>query len=599
MLNTAFIRPLVCSVFAAAIAIGTPARAQDTPVAITNAMIFDATGADPFLGTVVIEDGRILAVTEGESSPAGAEILDAGGGALLPGLFDVHTHWSPSGTPPETAQIAAAFLAAGITSVNDFHQAPESYEPRRARLDELQAPHVAFAARMSASGGHGADWADRNTTRWVDSPEAARAAVREIAAYRPDLIKVFSDGWRYGLYPNRNSVGEDTLSAIVAEAQAHGLPVATHTVSVERAAEAARAGVSLIAHSVQDRLADEAMIAAMLEAGTAYAPTLAVYEPAAPQDAGAEGAETASMQVSRAKFRFATENLRMLSEAGVLIAVGTDSGIAGVPHGEATHRELELMVEAGLSPRQVLMAATSNSARAMRVSEDRGTIEAGRRADLVLVDGRPWERISDIRHIRRVWLDGVAADGAAPQDAPQPAQAVAALIDDFEREDGRTRLDTLRLEDFDGGRDRSTQITQRIPRIEGGHALNVSADLSVKDDPYAGVIFPLRRGGVAAAEVSDYDGLRFDLRGDGQAYQLRLHGEAESWVASVGSSAGWTTQALPFSAFRTEDGGRAFAGEPVREVRLRMQRPGGATGWLEIDNIGFYRDGETAGEPVR
>ncbi|MFT4252925.1 MAG: amidohydrolase, partial [Caulobacter sp.] len=165
------------------------AAAQTRPLAVVNAEIFDATGAAPYHGTLVVKDGRIVAVGADVKAPKGATVLDAKGAALLPGFFDVHTHWTPNGAPSLVPKIADAYVASGVTTVNDFHQQPESFAPRRQWLGTLTAPHVNFVARISTPGGHGADWADQATTRWVDTPVGAKAAVDGIAKYKPDAIK--------------------------------------------------------------------------------------------------------------------------------------------------------------------------------------------------------------------------------------------------------------------------------------------------------------------------------------------------------------------------------------------------------------------------
>src|SRR5690606_31849453 len=152
-------------------------------------------------------------------------------------------------------------------------EAPESYAPRRAWLATLATPDVRFAARISTPLGHGADWADQATTRWVNSPASARAAVDGVAAYQPDFIKAFTDGWRYANAADNTSMGEDTLAALVEEAHARGLEVLTHTVTVERGKQAARAGVDVIAHSLLDRPVDQELIDLMRGHGTRYAPT--------------------------------------------------------------------------------------------------------------------------------------------------------------------------------------------------------------------------------------------------------------------------------------------------------------------------------------
>ena len=145
-------------------------------ILIRGATVFDGTDKAPFDADVLVEDGRIAAVGPSLEIPAAATVVDASGQALLPGLFDGHPHWTPNGVPATLPEIANAYIAAGVTTVNDFHQAPESYAPRRAWLEDIATPDVRFAARISTPLGHGADWADQATTRWVNSPDAARAA---------------------------------------------------------------------------------------------------------------------------------------------------------------------------------------------------------------------------------------------------------------------------------------------------------------------------------------------------------------------------------------------------------------------------------------
>ena len=281
-------------------------------------------------------------------------------------------------------------MQAGVTTLNDFHQPPESYAPRRRWLSQLASPHVNLTARMSTPGGHGADWADTATTKWVNTPEAARKAVRDLLPYEPDLIKAFADGWRYGFSADNTSMDVDTLSALVDEAHKNDLKVVTHTVTVERGKVAARAKVDVIVHSLQDRPVDQETIDLMLASGTAYAPTLAVYEPVKPGQSPPDDLNNPRFVQSNAKFQFALQNVKTFHDAGILIALGTDAGMPATLHGFSTLHEMELMVQAGLTPVEALMVGSANSARAMGVLDDRGTIEVGKRADLVLLDGAPW-----------------------------------------------------------------------------------------------------------------------------------------------------------------------------------------------------------------
>lgn len=571
---------------------GWTAGTASPPLLIAGATIFDATGAPPFQGDVLVRDGRIAQVAPTIRAPSGATVVDARGKALLPGFFDLHTHWTPGGSPAATPSIAHAYVTAGVTTVNDFHQPPEAFEPRRRWLADLVSPHVNLTARMSTPGGHGADWADQNTTRWVNTPDGARAGVETIAPYSPDLIKAFADGWRYGLSADNSSMDESVLSALVAASHEHDLRVVTHTVTVDRGAQAARAGVDVIVHSLQDREIDAATAELMRAGGVAYAPTLAVYEPVKPGATRPRNMDTPRMRQQTRKFAHALNNVRRLHEAGVLIALGTDAGMPGTPHGVATLREMELLVQAGLSPTEALLAATSNSAKAMGVHDDRGSIEVGKRADLVLIDGTPWRDIADVRRIHGVFIDGRqvhSADDPLRDDAPalMPAIKIGSLIDDFERPDRRTALDTARLDHFDGGGERTELITQVIQDASRNHYLSLAARMAHKDDPFAGVTFPLSRGGVEPVDLSAYQGLRFDVRGDGGAYQIRLRGPGGVSLAQVEADAEWRTVDVPFEAFRSSR--RSLETEALFfDLTVRASREGGEAVWLELDNVALY-----------
>lgn len=589
----------VAGVCAAAVVLGSAAEAQGPKgvTAIMGATVFDATGAAPRVANVLIKDGRILDVGAKVKAPRGATIIDAKGKALLPGFFDVHTHWTPGGSPAITPQIANAYIASGVTTVDDFHEAPESWQLRRQWLSTLYTPHVNMTARISTPGGHGADWADINTTRWVNTPEAARQAIREIVPYKPDVIKAFSDGWRYGSGIDNTSMDQATLSALVDEAHKNHLKVATHTVTVERGRVAARAKVDIIAHSLQDREIDAETIALIKAGGTNYAPTLAVYEPTKPGQKPANP-DDARYKQSLVRFGYALHNVKTLHDAGVRVVLGTDAGMPGTPHGPSTLREMELLVQAGLTPAEALIAGTADSARALDEIADRGTIEKGKRADLVLLDGAPWANISDVRKTNRVFIDGRQVFGPgtvlpkANGERSLPAVSAKALVDDFERADGRTSLDTLRTDDMDGGIDRTVQVSQVIDRAGGGKALGVFAKMAVKSDPSAGVILPLTRGSVQPVDARAFKGVRLDVRGDGGDYELMVNTLNGRWASDLKAGPAWKTVEIPFSALK-RSGGRggsagAWTGTDLVEVEVGGSREGGKKLWLEVDNVMFF-----------
>jgi imidazolonepropionase-like amidohydrolase len=594
---------------AAGFLIGTPAAAAAEPatIAIVGATIFDAAGAAPYPGTVVFKGDRIIAVGPKVKAPRGAKVIHAEGEALLPGFYDVHTHWTPAGQPAMTPAIANAYIAAGVTTVDDFNQQPEAFAPRREWLSHLATPHVNQVARLSTPGGHGADWADVATTKWVNTPEAARAAIRGLMVYKPDAIKAFTDGWRYGVAPDNTSMDVRTLAALVDESHKNHLSVLTHTVTVSRGEDAGKAHVDVIAHSLQDRLVDAEAVAAIKAGGGAYTGTLAVYEPVKPGQAPPKNMDDPNVRQRFAKFDNGLRNLKTLHDAGVMIVLGTDAGMPGTPHGASTLREMELMVKAGLTPTDSLLAGTINSAKALGQGGDRGSIEVGKRADLVLIKGRPWEAISDVYKVDRTIIDGriVYGPGSTPNPlnaalAPPAVKAVA-LIDDFERPDGRTALDTLRTDNPDGGLDRSVQVTEVIDRLPG-HALSVEAKLSVKKDAKAAVVVPLSRGAVTPVDARAFAGLTMEIRGGKGPYRVAVLTVTDRWSAEVPAGADWRSVSVPFASLKrdrpaSEEGDASdekapppavWTGSDLLAIEISGHGEAGSKIWYQLDNLAFY-----------
>jgi imidazolonepropionase-like amidohydrolase len=567
-------------------------------IAIIGATVFDATGAAPKVETVLIRNGRIADVGPSLSIPSGFTRIDAKGEALLPGFFDVHTHWTPSGRPITTPDIANADVSTGVTTVADFNAAPESFEARRRWLSKLVTPHVNICARLSTPGGHGADWADTATTKMITTPGGARAAIDSLIPYKPDCFgEVMMDGWRYGMSPDDTSMNEDALTALVDEAHKYHIPVLTHTLRVEMGAEAGRAKVDIIDHALQDRDIDDAAIAAIKNGGSFFAPTLAVYEPTKPGRPQIADHNDPRYIHGQAIWGFAIHNTKRLYDAGVPIALGTDSGMTATPHGKSSLREMELLVQAaGLPPQAALIAGTANSAKAMYEFADRGSIEKGKRADLVLIKGKPWENINDVEKTDRVFIDGVLAYGpgtALNPVAPMAAVAVKPLVDDFERADLRSNLDTLVVTEPDGGIDRSTEIIDVVPREDGGHALSMEAKMAVKSDAQAAIVIPLTRGSITPADVRKYKGVKLDIRGDGP-YDVDFNTLAGTWGSTITGSDHWKTVEIPFSdlkrAAKSESQFNAdgWTGDNVTEIEIKAMRKSGEKTWAQIDNVEFY-----------
>jgi imidazolonepropionase-like amidohydrolase len=567
------------------------AYAQD--LAITDVTVFDGTGAAPYQATVMFDDGLISVIDKrAGDAPAGVPEIDGSGLSLLPGFFDLHVHYTPIGEPATTPQISEAYAAAGVTSVYDFAQPPEAFAPRRDWLKTLPGPRVNFAARMSTTNGHGADWSDTSTTKWVNTPYAAKEAVKELLPYQPDVIKVFTDGWRYGSGVDNTSMNEPTLTALVEEAHSNGLKILTHTVTKDRVEIAGRSGVDVVAHSVLDEHIDQDTINALKTAGTAYAGTLAVYNPDK-FDTPDFDRQHPSFKARQARFQVGLDNMKALYEGGVLIALGTDAGMPRTPHGTSTLNEMELMVRAGLPAKAALMAGTSNSARAIGVYDQRGSIEVGKDADVVLIAGKPWDEISDLHKTKYTFVGGKMVFG---EGAPEPvadthmasSEVEGAKIDDFDREDGRSSRDTLVVGDPDGGLERSWQVFEIREDGKRGGVLHLSADLALREDARAGIVIPMNVGSVQPADGSAYKGVSFDMRGDGESYTLVVSTTDGRWTLPIQAGEDWKTMKVPFKSLTPPAAGVEWTGSDILDVRFLVMRPGGEKVWFELDNVSFY-----------
>jgi imidazolonepropionase-like amidohydrolase len=395
-----------------------------TRTLLCGGRVFDGTGSPPREADVLVEDGRILEVGPGLD---GDEAVDVGGRHLLPGLFDCHTHVTLSHInllgmlqAPfsyrffETVQNLAATLATGITTVRDAAGADAGV--KRAVADGLvPGPRLQISvALLSQTGGHGDGWFPSGQTVdfWpvypgmpdglVDGPEAMRRKVRELVRAGADVIKVATSGGVLSPTddPRHAHFRDDELAALVAEAAAAGRWVMAHAQGADGIKAAVRAGIRSIEHGIY--LDDEA-IELLLERGAWLVPTLV-----APR--GVLAAAEAGVPIPDAARRKAAEvaeahadSFRRAVAAGVKVAMGTDSGIT--PHGRNL-AELELMAKGGMEPAQVLAATTSSAAELLGVADELGTLEPGKRADVVVVDGDPFELATIGDRIAAVVKDG-------------------------------------------------------------------------------------------------------------------------------------------------------------------------------------------------
>lgn len=413
-------------------AVNAAGRGQTTgPTTFVKGRVLTATpGQAPTFAeaSIVVRDGRIASVMPpmAGTPPAGARVVELGGKFVVPGFISAHAHVSDvNGLKPRayteenTRRQLGVFARYGITTVWSLggEQAPAF------ALRDAQSVPALDRARIFVAG-------DVITAR---TPDEARAAVARVAALKPDVIKIRVDD-NLG---TATKMTPEVYRAVIEEAHARKLRVAAHIFYLADAKELIKSGVDVIAHSVRDLDVDAEFLTLMKERGVAYCPTLTrevsafVYEstPAfftdpfflreADRDVMAQFsqpdrqktmASSATAQRYKAGLEIAKRNLKRAADAGITIAMGTDSG--AFPErfqGYFEHLEMEMMVASGMTPAQVLRSATSDAAAAMKRT-DIGAIAVGKWADLVVLDKDPLADIKNTRTIASVWIAGKQID---------------------------------------------------------------------------------------------------------------------------------------------------------------------------------------------
>lgn len=410
-------------------------------IAIEGVTLIDGKGGPPRPNiTILIEGNRFRQVAScGVQIPTGATRIDGQGKFAIPGLMDMHVHieggrlaphlesddWKPT---RETAVSALhSFLYSGVTSVYDAGGYPEFIFPLREeeRSGELIAPRI-FAAgyAVSAPGGHSAP-PPITMEDWVRD----RKKLDEVLARKPDVLKITQDehGWRDR--PLGNIMPLELLEKVIRYSHEHGIRTCIHTSNELRTWEAIYSGVDTLAHPILQGPVSERYLKMMQAKKIPQVSTLAIgdnyrrltqnpefldhplYQATLSQAEISrlkteEAAEQANQNRTRTLYMeamnpVAIENLRRLHEAGGIVTLGTDTDL-----GPAVHRELELLVEGGITPLDALTIATRNGAVFLGKEDEMGTVEAGKLADLVILDADPLADINNTKKVDTVIKNG-------------------------------------------------------------------------------------------------------------------------------------------------------------------------------------------------
>lgn len=440
-------------VIAAALPLTASATAQNIQ-AVVGGTLIDGTGRDPVPDAVVLlRDGRISCAGNRRECPVPrpARQIDAARGWVMPGLIDAHVHFSQTGwfdgrpdagdfrdrypyagviarIESDPAPYFEAYRCAGVTSVFDVGGYPWTWELRRRSAADPRAPRIAAAGPLLSTIPHWLNLPGQQQLIHMSSDSVVRETVRAHAAFGSDAVKVW-----YIMPPAPPDTGamQELVRAAGDEARKHGLPLLVHATGLWEAKDAIRAGARVLVHSVFEQDVDEEFVALARESRVIYITTIMVAPGYLDAALGREAdwpyplecADSASRAFAAADLSgetalgwarrpavrerraredsIARRNVKRLADAGVAIAVGTDAGNPGTFHGPAIYRELEILQEAGLTPMQVLIAATRTAADAMGRLDSVGTLEPGKAADLLVLDADP---TADVRNVQRLRL---------------------------------------------------------------------------------------------------------------------------------------------------------------------------------------------------
>lgn len=394
---------------------------------------------------MVISHGRVQAIGSREETeiPEGAEVVDHSERFIMPGMIGTHQHvgtvagldhGGANYSRETVARDLEQFQRYGVVVVNSlglnrplFYELRQEFRGAAHGGADLYGAGAGIGTPSGAPPEDGMNVVDDQVTR-PQTAEEAREAVRQMAGAGVDMIKI----WLDDMGGSAPKMEPEVYTAAIEEAHSHGLTAAFHIHSLEDAKAAVAAGANIIAHGVRDTDVDDEFVTMMVENNVWYIPTINLDEgeylyaehPEWLDDPFVTGALSEELQARIADEQWRQQaiassddereavamnirNLGRLHDGGVSIAMGTDAqGTAMRVAGFAEHRELELMVEAGMSPVAVLQAATARGAGLMRL-EDRGRLAEGYLADFLVMDADPSQDIGATRTLREVWREGV------------------------------------------------------------------------------------------------------------------------------------------------------------------------------------------------
>ncbi|MDO4916010.1 MAG: amidohydrolase family protein [Rothia sp. (in: high G+C Gram-positive bacteria)] len=349
---------------------------------------------EPERGPVDITwDGQQIISVQPANEDAIEQGIDGRGKYLLPGLIDTHLHLTGTKNLED-------LIRAGVTTGVDLGTHPDSLVQELRDVPGV-ASIISAGSAASAPGGTQTEVMGFPAESIVHGPEDAERFIQWRIDNNSDLIKIIIEDPHN---PTVSALSLDTLRALVTSAHDHGLLTVAHAVTDYSFTLGIEAGVDILTHSPADKPLSTENVQKIAERGIIVSPTLIMMKTVIASREGQPGPVL--------DYQACQESVRALHHGGAVLLAGTDANetpMAPVPHGTSLHDELDLLIEAGLNNREAIISATTDAARYLRLS-DRGLIEEGLRADLLLVDANPLEDISTLRRPFAVWAAGQQAN---------------------------------------------------------------------------------------------------------------------------------------------------------------------------------------------